>query len=163
MLYLKPLGEVDKEILARDLKKKFETFCQILPADKVPHEAFNPSRNQYLASKVLDYLQKEVPKKGKILGILDVDLYSPGLNFVFGQAAKDFAVLSLFRLRSKDPELFYQRVLKEAAHELGHAFGLPHCQNFCLMRFSNSLLEVDQKPEEFCPLCQEKLKNNPMS
>lgn len=161
MLYLKPLGKIDKEIvkkLTRDLEKKLETPCQVLSAGKVPQEAFNYSRNQYLASQVLDYLQKSVTKRGKILGILDVDLYSPSLNFVFGQATKDFAVLSLFRLKSENPDVFYQRILKEAAHERGHTFGLSHCSNFCLMRFCNSLFEVDQKPAEFCPLCRKRLK-----
>jgi len=36
-----------------------------------------------------------------------------------------------------------QRVIKEAVHELGHAFGLTHCENSkCVMHFSNSLQDT---------------------
>lgn len=98
-----------------------------MPTGKVLKEAFNPSRNQYLAVRILESLQEEVSEKGKILAVLDLDLYASGLSFVFGQAKKDCAILSIFRLKTNDPKLFYQRVLKEASHELGHAFGLSHC------------------------------------
>ncbi|MBV9667768.1 MAG: hypothetical protein JO327_06520, partial [Nitrososphaeraceae archaeon] len=36
-----------------------------------------------------------------------------------------------------DEYLFYQRIVKEAVHELGHAFGMNHCRNTsCVMHFS---------------------------
>ncbi len=42
-------------------------------------------------------------------------------------------------------------------HELGHLLGLGHCVNYCVMRFSNNLLELDEKPDEFCEECKYKL------
>jgi archaemetzincin len=56
------------------------------------------------------------------------------------------------------PELFFQRVTKETLHELGHVFGLEHCKNSCVMRFSNSLNDTDRKPESFCPSCLSRLR-----
>jgi archaemetzincin len=73
------------------------------------------------------------PDKGKkLLAICDFDAYSSGLNFVFGQAQIDGGVSAIYlpRLRQEfydlntNKSLFYQRIIKEAVHELGHAFGL---------------------------------------
>ena len=50
------------------------------------------------------------------------------------------------------------RLAKEAAHELGHTFGLLHCERpGCVMRRSASLLDVDRKGGELCHDCQIRL------
>ena len=55
--------------------------------------------------------------------------------------------------------LFYDRILKEAIHELGHTFSLKHCQNKkCVMCFSNNIEEVDIKKSEFCEDCEKMYK-----
>ncbi|MFX1597125.1 MAG: hypothetical protein ACFFBK_13800, partial [Promethearchaeota archaeon] len=64
-----------------------------------------------------------------------------------------------FYRRPDNSTLFELRILKEAVHELGHTFTLQHCKNFCIMRFSNSLADTDQKPPEYCASCLNKLKN----
>ena len=80
------------------------------------------------------------------------DVYSDKLNFVFGEAYLDGRICAIYlpRLRQEfyglksDKSLFYQRLVKEAVHELGHAFGLSHCENIkCVMHFSNSLSDTD--------------------
>jgi archaemetzincin len=54
-----------------------------------------------------------------------------------------------------DKNLFLLRCEKEAVHELGHSFGLAHCETYeCVMHFSNSLEQVDLKPHMFCVGCQ---------
>ena len=103
----------------------------------------------------------------KCLGIVDVDLYAPGLNFVFGEAdiSSGVAIISLHRLRQeryglpKDERLFQDRAIKEAVHELGHTFYLSHCKDVkCVMHFSNSLADTDIKGASFCHKCQQRLK-----
>ncbi len=97
----------------------------------------------------------------KMVGLLDEDITVPGLNFVFGLAeiGGQAAVVSTHRLRAGPERLFLERVLKEVIHELGHTFGLGHCRDRrCVMSFSNSVMEVDLKGADFCPLCRRRLE-----
>jgi archaemetzincin len=69
------------------------------------------------------------------------------------------ALVSIYRLKTPDERLLFERTFKELNHELGHTFGLLHCNSpHCVMNFSNSVLEVDQKSKFFCEKCQKKLK-----
>ena len=46
----------------------------------------------------------------------------------------------------RDENLFRERALTEAVHELGHTYGLGHCPvSTCVMHFSNSLHDTDLK------------------
>ena len=89
--------------------------------------------------------------------------YSDKLNFVFGEALLDGSIYAIYlpRIRQEfyglkpDKSLFYQRIVKEAVHELGHAFGLNHCENIkCVMHFSNSLYDTDIKTNHLCNVCR---------
>jgi archaemetzincin len=113
-------------------------------------------------------LDKLRPNKAttKILAICDFDAYSNGLNFVFGEAYIDGRISAIYvpRLRQEfyglkeEQYLFHERIVKEAVHELGHAFGLSHCGNTrCVMHFSNSLSDTDIKQKNFCYICKNSL------
>jgi len=102
-----------------------------------------------------------------ILGVANVDLSVPGLNFVFGLAdpGSGCAVISLARLypefygQPRHPQLFKDRALKEAVHEIGHLLGLGHCPDpACIMFFSNSLTDTDRKGPGFCAQCESNIK-----
>lgn len=151
---LEYLVHVVSERFSADVRVGCNIVIDLFRADEV--------RKQYLSTSMLRMLC-DVQRLNKVLlGVADVDLYVPSLNFVFGEAdpASKVAVISLARLQptfyglQDDHELFLERVGKEAVHELGHVFQLKHCsQRRCVMFFSNSLTDTDLKYDKFCNKC----------
>jgi archaemetzincin len=167
---LKPLGDIASETL-EELKKRLNNVfgcpVEIKPGASQVANSYNPERKQYLSSGLVNLLNALTKEKDeRVVGITDVDLYTPGLNFIFGQAdiISGTAIVSLCRLRQEyygsppDKALFLERATKEIVHELGHTFGLQHCPNLkCVMHFSNSLADTDWKEVSFCNKCRPKL------
>lgn len=155
--------------LKDSLKARFKEEVEITSELLLPDFAYNENRSQYYSSSILKVISDSIkePRYKKILGVVDKDLYVPGLNFVFGEAEGipgRVGIISLTRLRQEfyglppDTTLFFARALKEAVHELGHLYGLHHCNDpSCVMHFSNSLLDTDNKSSHFCAKCKKKL------
>ncbi|MER3436553.1 MAG: archemetzincin [Chloroflexota bacterium] len=150
------LSELIERIEARFPSRHVQLSQYHLP---VPTAALDPLRGQFRADIMLDQLAALPAHAERVLGVADADLFAPGLNFIFGQAhvGGRVAVIALARLRPEfwgrpaDPERFHERAAKEAIHELGHTYGLRHCPNpQCVMHFSNTLDETDQKTDRFC-------------
>ncbi|KAL0934353.1 Archaemetzincin-2 [Colletotrichum truncatum] len=54
--------------------------------------------------------------------------------------------------------MWFSRVARTAAHELGHCFGLDHCVYYaCVMQGTGGLGEDARQPPYFCPVCEAKL------
>jgi len=161
-------------LLAKDISQEFENIkvtigtSSIEPRKDIDFQsAFDRRRNQWHSFKLLEwFLGKFNHVRGtKILGILDIDAYSSGFDFVFGEAfyRGSAAAVYLSRLKQEfyglkpNSSLFYERMVKEAIHELGHAFGFVHCKNpRCVMHFSTSLPDIDTKERSFCYSCGRK-------
>jgi len=165
---LKSLGNIADEIM-EELKDRvggvFHCPVETKAGFSDLAQAYNSQRKQYFSSKLLGSLKKS-ERKERVVGITDVDLYVPRLNFVFGEAdtVSGIAIVSLCRLRQEyygvapDEALFLERAAKEIVHELGHTFGLRHCSdNKCVMHFSNSLADTDLKEAHFCTKCRPKI------
>lgn len=167
---LTPIGNISNYILEElktRLNRIFGCPVGIVPETCGFEQAHDLRQEQYLASALLTQLKASgAAEDEKVLGIVDIDLYAPRLNFVFGQAdiLSGTAIISLYRLRQEyyglpsDKILFLNRITKEAIHELGHTFGLGHCPDSrCIMHFSNSLADTDWKQDAFCSQCRPKL------
>jgi archaemetzincin len=170
-----PVGQLKSEAIGRiqeALSIAFpETIVTIIEKEIcIPDGAFDGDRNQYRSDVILAAIKEYAvtkPEFDLVLGILDVDIFASTMNFVFGEAEHpgEVAFISLWRLRPEfyhkpsNEELFDERSGKEAVHEVGHTLGLIHCSNpFCVMHFSNSILETDVKKTFFCNKCSIKVE-----
>lgn len=163
------MGKINENVLKylqQELKTIFSREVKILPQVKISQDAYNGMRKQYNAKALLETIQGDFSKNNldKILAVMDKDMYAPELNFVFGSVEKiggGKGIISIIRLgeefyhRQVDEGLFFKRILKESIHELGHLHGIPHCGNSeCVMHFSYSILDADNKGDKFCHACQ---------
>lgn len=166
---LQPIGPVDRDVVSFLEEQLGSIFgaVEVRPAIAVPAKALVPQRCQLEGASVLAAIPAtENGVYDAVLGLIDEDLFVADLNFIFGLAYGRRAIISLTRLRqefyglSSDPELFRERAKKEAVHELGHVFGLPHCPDErCVMHFSNSIAETDLKGWRFCERCRRILED----
>lgn len=166
---LQPIGEIANDVLtgiSDGLARAFGSPVRINPAVSLPAGSYVPDRDQYLADVILAGLKPCRNMDHRLLGVTDINIFTHGLNFVFGQADYHGRVglISLKLLRQEnyglpgDPALLIERAQKEAVHELGHTFGLGHCPDgSCVMHFSSSLIDTDIKKVCFCRRCQPSL------
>jgi len=151
------------------LSKLSDTFAAKITFNKMPLplHAFDEEKKQWSAEKILKALREENEKRihaDKVLGVTDIDIYVKRTNYVFG-LSEIGGKISLISIHRYHPELygkskqglFEDRTIKEAIHELGHTFRLQHCENKCVMQFSNDIKEVDKKPHTFCKECTKHL------
>lgn len=137
-----------------------------------PAGTYDVRRRQHASREILRWLVARAAAAGggRLLGITDVDLFIPVLTFVFGEAQLDgtAAVVSMARLaHAGDPRVTTARLAREAVHELGHTFGLLHCENSegggwrprsCVMARSPSVRAVDGKSMRLCADCRERYR-----
>ena len=165
------LTDVDEkliETLKRRLEEAFDVPVSVRYKITDLRYAYDIYRNQYKSPLILSRLQRL--RKGpddKIIGVVDVDLYSPGYEFIYGEAKQSSgtATLSIYPLFPRNrpgrynSEVFKQRVIREGLHEVGHLYGLGHCKKpKCLMRTCTCVQEVDAAGNSFCPGCGRRLK-----
>lgn len=158
-IYLAGFGVEKRLILAvaKNIKEVFGFEVRFSHLTIPPRLGYSPQRGQYHGGTLLGYLSRVYYRDMlKLIALIPFDVYEEGLNFIFGlaQLGGSYALVSSFRLQSKEEKLFFDRVFKEVNHELGHTFGLMHCKDRkCVMSFSNSLWEVDAKSRFFCENC----------
>jgi len=167
-----PVGEVPARVkraassgLRSVYGSSFDLDVTVHEAQPIPGGAYDANRNQYSAEKFIQ-LAERVGSGEKNIAVTPKDLFYRRRNYVFGLAYLDGSgsVVSTYRLQTssdggfsnKDAsEIFNDRVRKEIVHEIGHTFGLEHCDNKrCVMNFSPTVREVDVKEENLCGTCQ---------
>jgi archaemetzincin len=124
-IILRPLAQIDSqilEILKQSLEHTFNCPVEIKAQIGSLDYAYSPKRKQYLSPQLLASLRSfSKEPSDRCLGIVDVDLYSPSLNFVFGEAdiGCGVAIISLYRLSPEryglphNATLFQDRAVKE--------------------------------------------------
>lgn len=149
-----------------------------------PLDGYDPVRKQYDALQILDKLDlfrsrhPELFKPAdvsdeffknnsrvyeKVLLITAGDLYVDRNSFVYGLAYPRLgvAVVSITRLqneyygRHSDDSAAIKRIVTECSHEIGHLYGLEHCDNpNCIMYCPNNLDDLERKETYFCGRCR---------
>jgi len=165
-IILSPVGKIEREILDLIGSAIPETFgfCARTMAllDGVDF-AFDPTRLQYCSTPILKKLAMAAPPQAlKVIAVTEVDLFIPILTYVYGEAqlGGKVCILSIHRLREapctpKNQNVYSERVVKEALHELGHTFNLRHCRDpVCLMHYCRSIEDVDRKTDQLCRYCK---------
>jgi len=156
--------------LAVHLAEAFLMECRVRPQHLDPAFAYDRNRNQYYSTAILQSMQPLVENGTRLLAVTSVDLYVPVLTFVFGEAQLNgsCALVSTHRLQEEfyglppRPGLMHERLVKEAVHELGHTFGLRHCDDWrCVMTSSHGVERVDVKDVGFCTACVRIVRSSP--
>jgi len=131
---------------------------------------YTGSRRQTDARVVLDGIdiyKRRLSVSDPVLLVISEDIFMEGTEFLFGLArpSTGSAVISSARLdnayygRRGDDDDLLDRMCKEGAHELGHLFGLDHCnQADCIMFNPLTLDDLDRKRRDFCPQCRKQLE-----
>lgn len=161
--------------IAAMLAAFFAGPVEVLPAEGLAEEVA-PRRvvrghSQYDARGLLAAFAPRLPVDAYgLLALVNVDLFvAPEQQYSFGWSTlqERLAVVSFARF---DPSFFggpapddlagtlLRRSLRVAVHEVGHLFGLAHCQAFrCVMNGVAHLDELDALPLHLCPVCLRKL------
>lgn len=168
-IILHPFGEIQDELLEavrQAIEQRFRVSVTIGESRVLAEKSYSHQRGQCRSTTFLNELARDSSDAMIKLGIANVDFFVPELSFVFGEASQErrVAVVSIARL---DPQFYgepanleklIRRASIEAIHELGHVFGLGHCErDDCVMWFSNTLAQTDRKGLEFCKLCAERI------
>jgi len=153
------------ESISGTLQQVFSAPVAIANISLNLEDAFDSGREQYNSTALLAKILNTFDTSGnKSIVIVDVDLFIPVLTFVFGEAQLDgsAAVVSTHRLKNqyyglpKNDLLMVERLEKEVVHELGHTFGMYHCQDYeCVMKASTYVEEIDLKKSIPCPVCRD--------
>lgn len=160
------------------LSSTFNQPVYILPAKDIPRSAFvNIKTPRYRAEALLIDLKNNKPDSiAYMLGLTNEDISTtkrdedgnvlePAEKYqdwgIFGLAYTpgSSCVVSTFRIKDKDHELFIERLTKICIHEIGHNYGLDHCSSDkCIMNdAAETIKTIDWVDAEFCTNCIEKI------
>ncbi len=154
--------------LATAITEQFKRDVIILPGLNTIPGTYDPTRGQHNSTAILQLLAPLVDNRlDRILGVTTVDLFIPIFTYLFGEAQLNgpAAVVSGMRLQNQfyglapEAALYHERLQKECLHELGHTFGLRHCNTpGCVMLKSTYVENIDLKSANFCPDCSTSVK-----
>jgi archaemetzincin len=147
------------DVIQQVLRKQLNLDSRHAGFFTVTSDSYNPIRQQYDASTIISNLTQQTSSTFNLrLGVVEVDIYAHGMNFIFGMAEpiKKIALVSTYRLAG---DKLIERLSKEVVHETGHLLGLEHCSHpSCVMHFSNTMDDTDYKNVNLCRSCRTKIE-----
>jgi len=180
IVVIQPLGRYDAALtdtLRRAIRLYYGVQVLIGVCQSIPESFFVQLKTpRYRADSIIHYLRTTKPGHvDYVLGFTNQDISTTkkdksgrikqpvnrytdwgvmGLAYSPGVAC----VVSTYRLKSNEQKLT-DRTIKVALHELGHSFGLPHCENKkCVMTDAvESVRTVDQADPALCSRCKHKI------
>jgi archaemetzincin len=168
-----PLEMSDRGVLfalAEEIPRVFPLGCRVGASGNLPEGTRDNLRGQYHATRILEHLDSPDTDAFRVLGVTSVDIFTPILRYVFGEAMFPgrAALVSTYRLGVTPPRrtdlrnrtVFISRVVKEGVHELAHTFGLTHCKDpRCVMSASLNTDHIDAKSTQLCYYCKVALED----
>ena len=164
VIVLQPLGnysEVQTRLIRDGLIRYYGIKIRVAKNTSLPGIAYYKSLNRYSANLLLQFLSAKKNTAYTIIGLTDQDIFTAKNNNPYwgvmglGTLNADAAIISSFRLHH-DARL-NDGLVKLAAHELGHNFGLQHCADkTCIMADAEGHNNF-YRETGFCVNCRKKL------
>ncbi|SEP62960.1 matrixin family metalloprotease [Flavobacterium urocaniciphilum] len=175
---IQPYGDFSKndaQIIANVIDSFYRFETKILPSKELSKKAFiNVKSPRYRADSIIKFQNRNFPKGvDYILGLTNEDI-SVTKTDNDGQIAKpkwkycDFGIMGLaykpgksaivsnFRIQSKNHKIEMTRLRKVAVHEFGHNLGLDHCpdKNCVMTSAAEKLSTIDHEKLALCKNCK---------
>jgi archaemetzincin len=156
-------------MVAKELENFYGIETTILAKAEMPDSCKKPYQYRYNANKVLQYLAVIKPTNiPYILALTTEEIATKKKGYDeygilgLGSCPGPCCVVSIARMGVLDVQL-KERLVKVGLHEMGHNFGLPHCNwkdPRCLMRDANgTVLTIDEEEKYLCRYCSGFLTN----
>jgi archaemetzincin len=169
-IYIQPLGNVNQKFLnyvKNSVTEFYGYTCIIKPKINLTNDILTASKTRYEASKILNKFNSN---QNKII-ITEVDIaHRKNSSFpewgIFGLGLRPgkTCVVSTFRLKKGvTMQQMLVRLKKVSLHEIGHNFGLMHCNKHknCLMNDAKGTIkQVDKEKIWFCQRCSKIINHN---
>jgi len=163
-VHLAPIGDfpiADAEALVAHYRDKFGITVGLLPSIPVPAEAFDPSRSQLIAERLIEAVGASndiaADPGAVVIGLTNVDMYIAGKSWLYAYSLRvddRFAVVSSARMNAfeADPAKQMQRLQKMVTKNIGVLFyGLPQNNDRGSVLYRDILgpLDLDRASEDF--------------